>query len=54
MDNIELGNNLIALGNLIKNDNSKLSDIVSAARICGMTYSFRLESNEEGTEIKEG
>ena len=42
MTNTEYGDNLIRLGELMKDDNSKLKDLVHAAMDCGLIYTFGL------------
>jgi hypothetical protein len=40
MTNLEYGDNLIRLGNLMKDPNAKLADLVSASLDCGLIYTF--------------
>lgn len=42
MNNIEYGNKLIRLGKLMKNDKTKLKDLVSASLDCGLIYTYGL------------
>ena len=42
MNNIEYGNKLIRLGKLMKNDKTKLRDLVSASLGCGLIYTYGL------------
>lgn len=49
MDNIEYGNKLIRLGKLMKNDTTKLKDLVGAALDCGLIYTFGLTPQPEGS-----
>lgn len=49
MNNIEYGNKLIRLGKLMKNDKTKLKDLVGAALECGLIYSFGLTPQADGS-----
>lgn len=42
MTNVEYGDKLIRLGNLMKDDNTKLKDLAAAALECGLIYTFGL------------
>lgn len=45
MNNKELGDKYIRLGRLLKNDKSKLKDIVEASFECGLIFTFGLTPN---------
>jgi hypothetical protein len=49
MNNIEYGDKLIFLGNLMKNPNTSLADLVTAALDCGLIYTFGLIPKVEGS-----
>ena len=49
MTNIEYGDKLIKLGKLMKNDKSKLKDLVGAALECGLIYTFGLTHDPQAS-----
>lgn len=57
MDQIEYGNKLIKLGQMMKSDKTKLKDLIAMALECGLIYSFRLEPDPKDSiemEIERG
>jgi len=56
MTNTELGDNLIALGTLLKDDNATIQQVTAAALKCGLTFRFAVvpetydDPDKENTE----
>jgi hypothetical protein len=49
MTNVEYGDKLIRLGKLLKNDKTKLKDLVAAAMDCSLIYTFGLTPHPEAS-----
>jgi hypothetical protein len=55
MTNIELGDHLIALGTLLKDDNATIQQVTAAALKCGLIFHFDVvpesyDDDQENTE----
>jgi hypothetical protein len=55
MTNTELGDNLIALGTLLKDDNATIQQVTAAAIKCGLIFHFDVvpesyDDDQENTE----